>query len=395
MSYSSANTITTVATREIQILTKSKGIMVTMAITLILIIAGVFVASHFANRDAEPDRVAVVGVPADAFADSGYDPVEADDRAEAETMVRDGDAEAALVRTDTGWDLLADGTAPTGLTMAANAIASSASMTEALVAHEVDPQSFFADAPTATINEVNISEDASRDSSDDNYWANLVVAFIGISLLMFALVLFAANIGSRVTAEKSSRVVELLLASVRTLDFLAGKIIGNIIFGTIATSIIFGVGALALSISGLLDGITFSWGLIPILIVSFLLGMFFFGSLYAAAGAMVQRTEDLQTTQGPVMVLIFITLYIPIFGWTNPDATWMQIASWIPPFSIATVPIQYAVGNMNALEIAGSYALMAVLTLGAMWLAARIYRNSILNNGKKMGWVEALRTQPV
>ena len=69
----------------------------------------------------------------------------------------------------------------------------------------------------------------------------------------------------------------------------------------------------------------------------------------------------------------------------------MQVASWIPPVSIFTAPLTYAAGDLTALQLVASLALAAVATVAVVWLAARIYRRSILNNGKTTKWSEALR----
>ena len=119
--------------------------------------------------------------------------------------------------------------------------------------------------------------------------------------------------------------------------------------------------------------------------------MLFFGALYAAAGAMVQRTEDLQSTQMPILLLIIATAYIPGFGWMNTDATWMQVMSWIPPFSIFAAPLSYAAGDFTALQLAGSFVLAALATALAVWAAARIYKRTILNNGSVTKWSQLLR----
>lgn len=66
--------------------------------------------------------------------------------------------------------------------------------------------------------------------------------------------------------------------------------------------------------------------------------------------------------------------------------------SWIPPVSILTAPLTYAAGDFTLAQLLGSFALAAVATAGAVWVAARIYRNSILNNGRKMTWLKALRS---
>lgn len=394
--YSSASTIATVARREMAVAAKNRGIMVTLAILLVLIIAGIALASYGVSRgsSAAPEKVAVVGVAEESFADTGYEALPVADRAAAEDAVFSGDAEAALVPADGGgWDLLVDGSAPMRLTTLAHQITGADAMTRALELLGVDPAAFAAALPDAGVTQVDIS-DASGIEADPDSFFSVLIALAGVVIVFFAIMFFAANIGSRITEEKSSRVVEIILAAVRPVDFLAGKIIGNAIFGFLASAALILVGAVGLAVSGLLEDFTFDWSLIVILLITFILGLLFFGSLYAAAGAMVQRTEDLQSTQMPVLILVMISIYVPAFGWSSVDSTWMQVLAWIPPFSVGVVPLQYAAGNMSGLEVAGSFALMALVTLAAIRLVARIYRASILHNGQKMGWLQALRAQP-
>ena len=401
MSYSSANTITTVAKREIQVAAKSKGIMASMIITLVLMLAGIGALAIFAapdDTDASADgpasTPAVAVVDASVLASSPLEATEVPDRQAAETTVRDGDVEAALLPGDQGWELLSDGMPGDSVSALVEDAVRTDATNQALAGLGVAPEEFAGALGPVQVTPVDISAEADTMDRPLEQLITIIIALVGIALLLFSIILFAANIGSRVTEEKSSRVVELILASVRPMDFLAGKILGNVLFGLACTAVLVIVGAVALSFSGLLDGFSFDWTIVPVLLVSFILGMIFFGSLYAAAGAMVQRTEDLQTTQGPIMILIFATLYIPVFGWSAVDAGWMQVMGWIPPMSIGTAPLQYAAGNMSAGEFGLSMLIMAVATLGAVWLVARIYRAAILNNGQKLTWVKALRTRP-
>ena len=260
-------------------------------------------------------------------------------------------------------------------------------MNDTLAAFGVDPAEFAETLPAATVTETDLSDDGSRSEGD---LATLTVAFVAVLLSLSMIIFFAANIGSRVTEEKSSRVVELILAAVRPLDFLAGKILGNALFGLLASFLLIGIGAAALAASGLVAGISFDWTVLPLVLLAFIIGMIFFGSLYAAAGAMVQRTEDLQTTQGPVMILLLAVIYVAAFSFSFLDATWVQVVAWIPPISGAMAPLQYAAGNMTLWEALAALGIYAVVTFGALWLVAKIYRAAILNNGAKMTWRQAI-----
>ena len=205
-------------------------------------------------------------------------------------------------------------------------------------------------------------------------------------ILMFSIMLFAANIGGRVTEEKSSRIIEIILGSVRPLDFLTGKILGNTLFGLGAVSVILAIGIVGLRLSGLHGKMTIEFSILPALIIAFILGICFFGSLYAAAGAMVQRTEDLQSTQMPIVFLLAATIYTPLFGYQYMDETWMRILMWVPPFSIGSGPLQYSAQNITTGELVLSQFITFLVTLVVVLFAGRIYRRAIFDNSGRSRW---------
>ncbi|MGS1091516.1 ABC transporter permease [Corynebacterium sanguinis] len=388
--YSHAETITTTAGREIQVLARTKSIWVTVAILIVSIVGMIGFFSWQANKDSEEPAVslAVVGVPEAAFADAGFDVSEASSRADAEKLVRNGDVDTAVVASEQGWEVLEDGEPSMSTLGQISSIATRYASTEALSSLGLTPEQYASAMPNTEITGVDISAGGQRSEAD---FAKLLTAFVALLVTVFTVILFAANIGSRVTAEKSSRVIELILAAVLPMDFLAGKILGNVAMGLALTVLIIGSGVVALFAFGLTEMIEFSFSILPIMLLSWLLAMLFFGALYAAAGSLVQRTEDLQSTQAPILFLLMGSMYVPFFGWMHTDATWMQALSWIPPFSIFTAPITYAGGDFTATQLLGSYALALVATAVAIWLAGRIYRSSILYNGGKRSWLQAIR----
>lgn len=394
--YSPLHTILTTAKREIQILFSKKSVIITLIIMLVAILAAVGFASWQKDKDPEDKAtpVAVVNVDKQLLDGSGLEARDVADRAEAENLVRDGEVDAALVAENDNWQVIADGIPDMSVMSTVDALAESYSQATALNKLGISPADFQSAAPQINVESVDIADiDAGKDdAASEQDFMRLITAFILLMLIVFMVITFAAQVGSRVTEEKSSRVVELVLAAVRPLDFLAGKILGNLVFGFISTAILLGAGFIALQVTGLLEDISIDWSILPIMLVSYLLAMLFFAGLYAAAGAMVQRTEDLQSTQMPVLLLIFASAYVPAFGWMSTDATWMQVASWIPPVSIFAAPLSYAAGDFTALQLAGSLALAAVATVGVVWIAARIYRRTILNNGKTAKWSEVLRS---
>ena len=393
--YSPLHTILTTAKREIQILFSKKSVIITLLIMMLAIIGLIGFAAWQKDKSDEKEAttVAVVGVSAQAFEGSTFEPREAADRAEAEQLVRDGEVDTALVAEGDTWQVISDGFPKPEVIADVNGTADGVSQTTALEKLGISPEEFAAASPNVEVVPVDIADlDANKDDAESEQdFIKLLTAFILLMAIVFMVITFAAQVGSRVTEEKSSRVVELVLAAVRPLDFLAGKILGNLVFGFVSTAVLVAAAGISLKVTGLLEDVDIAWSILPIMFLSYVLAMLFFGGLYAAAGAMVQRTEDLQSTQMPVLLLIIASAYIPAFGWMNTGATWMQVASWIPPVSIFAAPLSYAAGDFTALQLAGSLAIATIATLAVIWITARIYRRSILNNGKTTKWSEALR----
>ncbi|MBA1834880.1 ABC transporter permease [Corynebacterium wankanglinii] len=388
--YSPVHTITTTAKREVQILLLKKGTIITLVILLLAILGFIGFAAWQKDKDESGEAgpaVAAVGVDAQLLNDAGYDGRAAADRDEAEQLVRDGDVKAALVAEANRWEVVSDGMPSTSILTGLEGLSQQYSRAETLHNLGISEADYEAASPQIEV----VPVDVSGDDDTEEHFIRLLTTFVALMVVIFTVITFAAQVGSRVTEEKSSRVVELVLSSVRPLDFLAGKLLGTFIIGFLSTAVLLLVGGVGLHLSGLADGLELDWSVFPILLIAWALAMLFFGALYAAAGAMVQRTEDLQSTQMPILLLIMATAYIPGFGWMATDTTWMQVLSWIPPFSIFAAPLSFAAGDFTGPQLAGSFALAALVTALVVWFAARIYKRSILNNGSVTKWSQVLR----
>ena len=388
--YSPMHTITTTAKREVQILLLKKGTIISLVILLLAMLGFIGFVAWQKDKDESGEAgpaVAAVGVDAQLLNDAGYDGRAAADRDEAEQLVRDGDVKAALVAEANRWEVVSDGMPSTSILTGLEGLSQQYSRAETLHNLGISEADYEAASPQIEV----VPVDVSGDDDTEEHFIRLLTTFVALMVVIFTVITFAAQVGSRVTEEKSSRVVELVLSSVRPLDFLAGKLLGTFIIGFLSTAVLLLVGGVGLHLSGLADGLELDWSVFPILLIAWALAMLFFGALYAAAGAMVQRTEDLQSTQMPILLLIMATAYIPGFGWMATDTTWMQVLSWIPPFSIFAAPLSFAAGDFTGPQLAGSFALAALVTALVVWFAARIYKRSILNNGSVTKWSQVLR----
>lgn len=387
--YSRADAIRTVTGREIQVAMRSKGLIITAAIVLVVVVGGVFLISWLNSRDEDNPSLAVAGVDetaVTAVVGEGIDVTSVDSRDAAVDAIKDDGKDAALVRDNDGFTLIADGTPDDALVAASQVAASAIAQNDALDAVGVDPGEFAAALPDATVETVDVSDEATDDTQPA-----VVTTMLGTMVILTFIMTFAANVGGRVTEEKSSRVVEIILATIRPLDLLIGKVVAMLIVGFVGTAVILGAALASMAATGMLADVDLDPATLGILMVSYILGMLFFSALYAAAGSLVSRAEELGSTQMPVMLLFFAVMYPPIFGWSAMDSTVMDVLAWVPPMSMGVAPMQYAAGNLSLLGLAASFLLLAVATLLVLMVVARIYRGSILNNGRRLTWMRALQ----
>ena len=131
-----------------------------------------------------------------------------------------------------------------------------------------------------------------------------------------------------------------------------------------------------------------SYGLIGVAIAYFLLGFVFYATLFAAAGSMVNSEQEAQQAIMPVMILL-------MSGWIflnpvllNPNSTLAVVLSWLPWASPIIMPIRMGLTAVSPASVVASLALALLGSLGAVWLAARIYRVGMLMYGKKPSFAE-------
>lgn len=125
----------------------------------------------------------------------------------------------------------------------------------------------------------------------------------------------------------------------------------------------------------------------------FVLGYAFFAVLYAAAGSLVSRQEDVNSTTGPLMMLMFAMYGVSFWYLGSPDATALQVLSWIPPFPAMLMPLMVAQGTVSAWHVAGSALVMIVVVALLARAGARVYERSVLRIGATVPWREALRSR--
>ena len=220
--------------------------------------------------------------------------------------------------------------------------------------------------------------------------------FLFVFFLYMTILLYGVTVMRGVIEEKSSRVVEILLSSLKPTQLMAGKIIGIgcvgltqyaiwIAFALLLTS----VGAAYLGLGGVITAIppaTFFY-----FILFYLLGYFLYATLYAGIGAVCTTEQEAQQSQFPIIAMLIVPLLLITMIIKNPDGPPSTVLSLIPFFSPMLMFLRINVGTPSIGQILGSIALLLATIVVMIWLVARIFRVGLLMYGKKPSLPEVLR----
>ena len=216
-------------------------------------------------------------------------------------------------------------------------------------------------------------------------------AFVAVLALYTQLLTFGYLLASGVVEEKASRVVEVLLATIRPKDLLAGKIIGLGLLGLGQLAVMTTVGLVAAALSGALHVSGDVIGAAALAVGWFVLGYAFYSGLFACAGALVPRQEELQASMTPLTMLILISFFCSFVVLDNPDGTLAHVSSFIPFSAPITMPPRIALGEAPAVEILAAFAVTVAGALALIPLAGRIYSGAVLRTGSAVKIREAWR----
>ncbi|MGD8319176.1 MAG: ABC transporter permease [Gemmatimonadota bacterium] len=223
------------------------------------------------------------------------------------------------------------------------------------------------------------------------------VAYIGAFFLYFMLLIYSVSVMRATLEEKTSRVVEVVISSMRPWHLMLGKILGVGAVGltqmgvwVLSALLAFSTGLPALmgarsELSGVADAQQFmpGVGVLLLFLGFFLFGFFIYSGLYAAVGAMCSTDEEAQQAQMPVTLLVIVPVMFLMPVIQNPSATSSVILSLIPFFSPILMFARAAGGGAPPWEVALSFVLMALAVVAVAWVAGRIYKVGILMAGKR------------
>ncbi|WP_338889847.1 ABC transporter permease [Rhodococcus sovatensis] len=390
---SSRRAIGLIAKREFTVQVMKKSFIISNVIILAVIVGGIIAFSIFSGGDDEErDVVGVVGDQSiaavlSATGDAVGNPVEVreiDDANTARSIVESGDVAVALVPTGSGAYTAVTESELTGALRAVVEGSVQAQATDAALTQQgVDQATLAAETANAVVTVDAI------DPPDPEAGQRVALSLAAVFILYAQIIGFGMYVAMGVVEEKSSRVVELLLSTVRPLQLLWGKILGIGAVGILqlaaygAAGVGTGLATGMLTVTGTAISVfagTLGW---------FVLGFAFFAVLYAAGGSMVSRQEDVNSTTMPLLILIMAMFFAAFYSVGDPESTLSNVLSWIPPFSAVMMPLRIAAGVAPLYQIVGTALIMAATTAALAVVAAKIYQRSILRIGKTVTWKEA------
>ncbi|MFF5365604.1 ABC transporter permease [Streptomyces sp. NPDC013187] len=378
-----------VAAREISVKLTNRGFLVSTLVTLALIVGAIGLQLYLADSMgkitvAVADRQAgVIAGQAEQLAVRADQDVEITVRQKSSAeqvreAVRSGDAEAGLLSEGGRWVLLGD----TGQNDIAATWIGAAVQTDALDRNaQAAGTSLGALSEGAQVKHVLLSADKTPEGA-----VRMTTYFFGF-LFYLAAVLLGAALATSVVEEKQNRIVELIASSVPLRSLLVGKIVGSTLLALAQMALFCLVGVGGLMFTGEQEFLAdISTGL-GWFLVFYVVGIAVLACLFAAAGALATRSEDIQSTTTPVNA---VTALVFILGVTVSGGV-REILSFLPLTSTVTMPARVLAGETTWWEPVVALVLSIAAAVFIVGVSSRVYRRALLQTDRKLSFRQAMK----
>ncbi len=237
------------------------------------------------------------------------------------------------------------------------------------------------------------SQAGKNDSSEGAFYSAYVLFF----LMYFVIMLYGMNVARSIIEEKTSRIFEVLLATIRPEEMMAGKVIGVGSVGLtqvgiwLLTAVILTATPLVSRLTGADVHVALSATQIVFFVIYFLLGYLLYSSIAAALGAMTNSEQELQQLNMFLVLPLALCMFGLGFVIPNSDGLVARIMSMTPFFAPLIMYMRISIKMPPAWEIGVSITLTVATIWAILWVASRIYRVGILMYGKKPNVAEVVR----
>ncbi|WBQ02770.1 ABC transporter permease [Kribbella sp. CA-293567] len=372
-----------VAEREISTKIRDKTFLGSTAFMLFVVVAAIFLPALIGGGG--PDKVAVIddaGAKVVQVADSinGGDTFEVTrtaDVAAAEQLVRDGEVEAALLPGKDGFEVLGKQRLDSDLQTSLREAAVNLGMEQNAARAGLTPEQLRA----GTLLQERLL--------DPGPLPEAVAGFVnvGLALVFYVTALsFGMMIAQSVVQEKESRVVEILAAAIPIRALLWGKVIGNTVLALGQIVALAAVGLIGLAVTGKGDILEVVAPVAGWFILFFVLGFVALAGLWAVAGSLATRQEDLGSTTLPGQMILMIPFFFSVFAGAGAKT----VASFVPIASSMAMPGRMLTENVPLWQPLAAVAILILATVLIIRLGARLYERTLLQTGRKLGYREAI-----
>jgi ABC-2 type transport system permease protein len=237
---------------------------------------------------------------------------------------------------------------------------------------------------------------AAGSHSDDH-----ASAVISVSVLFFVMylviMLYGMNVARSIIEEKTSRIFEVMLATIRPEAMMAGKIIGVGAVGLtqvgiwLAAALTLAGASIAVHLGGDTLHVSLTVAQVVFFFVYFILGYLFYASIAAALGAMTNSEQELQQLNMFLVLPLLFCFFMLGTLISAPDSTLARVLALVPPFTPLMMYFRVSLGHPRPWEVVLSLVLTSASIIGIVWVTSRIYRIGVLMYGKRPNVREILR----
>jgi len=238
------------------------------------------------------------------------------------------------------------------------------------------------------------------EATEQSGGATFALAYFMWFLLYMSILLYGVQVLGAVVEEKTSRIVEVLVSSLRPFELLAGKVLGvgavglfQLSIWAVAARLLLTQRERLLDLAGLDPSLAATFTMpevsvatIVVFLVYFVLGFLLYAAIFAAVAAMSSTEVEARQAQAPVAMFYAIPAIVSLMAMmTEPDGGLFIALTMIPLSSPIAMPGRWVVSDVPTIEVLASIGLLVTALILVTWIAGRIFRVGILMHGKRPG----------
>lgn len=389
-----------VAGREVRERGRSKGFLVSMVLTIVFI-AAVIILPQLLGGGPSTHRVGLVGegnesvmAAVEELAIANLEPGEEPDTFET-IPFPDRQAANTALENDQVDVLLIDGSE---LVTGSGGFFGGSGLVELFqqAAGTVRIQELLAENPDAAEDVIEILSSeplavTTLGGEDPDGDTRPLVAYAGLVLMYIAILSYGTWTLTGVTEEKSSRVVEVLLGTLKPWQLLGGKVLGIGLLGVSQFLLTLLVALLALRLTDSFELPAISVESLSVLLLWFILGFAVYSVAFGAAGSLASRPEEAQSASFPLSMVAVVGFFVSFQVLNEPQSLAARIATFFPFTAPYVVPIRNALDSISPVEHVLSIIVMMTSIVVIVRLSGRVYRGGVLGSGARIKIREAWR----